>query len=176
MNKDILSNKNYISIGKIIKPHGVKGFLKFLLYNGDSSILLNRESLIIGKSLESVELEVEIMNLNSNILLLKFFDVDDRNDAEKYRDYARYIHRSELVRDEDDLFLVDLIGCDLFFDKNKVGPISDIVSYSGNDLLKVVGSDNKEHLIPINKELIELFDIEGRKLVIKTIEGILDIC
>ena len=175
MSKDIPSNKNYISVGKITKPHGVKGFLKFLLYNGDSSMLLNRESLIIGKSLESVELKVEKLNLNSSILLLKFFDVNDRDSAEKYRDYELYIHRSELVKD-DDLFLVDLIGCDLFFDKNKVGPILDIVSYSGNDLLKVVDSDNKEHLIPINKELIELFDIEGRKLVIKTIKGILDIC
>ena len=51
------------------------------------------------------------------------------------------------------------------------------MSYSDNDLLKVLNSTtNKEHLIPINKELVKLFDIEGRKLVIKTIEGILDIC
>ena len=83
-------------------------------------MLLNRESLIVGKSLESVELKVEKLNLNSSILLLKFFDVNDRDSAEKYRDYELYIHRSELVKDDDDLFLVDLIGCDLFFDKNFV--------------------------------------------------------
>ena len=52
----------------------------------------------------------------------------------------------------------------------------EVISYSGNDLLKVSDIDNKEHLIPIKKELIKLFDIEGRKLVMKTIEGILDIC
>ena len=34
-----------------------------------------------------------------------------------------------------------------------------------------------EEFLNLNKkELIKLFDIEGRKLVIKTIEGILDIC
>ena len=74
--------------------------------------------MIIGKSLESVELKVEKLNLDSSILLLKFFDVNDRDSAEKYRDYELYIHRSELVKEDDDLFLVDLIGCDLFFDKN----------------------------------------------------------
>ena len=132
--------------------------------------------MIVGRKLESIELKVEKLNLNSINLLVKFFDVNDRDNAENYRGYEIYIHRSELVKEDGDLFLVDLIGCDLFFDKNKIGPILDIVSYSGNDLLKVVDSSNKEHLIPINKELIELFDIEDRKLVIKTIEGILDIC
>ena len=176
MNKEVLSNKNYLSVGKITKPHGVKGFLKFLLYNGETEILLNKDFLIIGKNLKSIELKVEKMNLNSSILLVKFFDVNDRNSAESYRDYEIYIPRSELVEDKDDLFLVDLVGCDLYFDENKIGLILDIISYSGNDLLKVVDSENKEHLIPINRELIKLFDMEGRKLVIKTIEGILDIC
>ena len=176
MNKE-LSSKNYISVGKITKPHGVKGFLKFLLYNGDSKVLLNKDFLFVGKDLKSIKLNVEKLNLNSTILLVKFFDINDRDSAENYRDYEIYIHRSELIENENDLFLVDLIGCDLYFDDNKVGPVLDIVSYSGNDLLKVLNSTtNKEHLIPINKELVKLFDIEGRKLVIKTIEGILDIC
>ena len=70
----------------------------------------------------------------------KFFDINDRDSAENYRDYEIYIHRSELIENENDLFLVDLIGCDLYFDDNKVGPVLDIVSYSGNDLLKVLNS------------------------------------
>ena len=58
------------------------------------------------------------LNLNSSILLVKFFDINDRNSAENYRDYEIYIHRSELIKNENDLFLVDLIGCDLYFDDN----------------------------------------------------------
>ena len=61
------------------------------------------------------------------------------------------------------------------FDADQIGLVSDVVSYSGNDLLKVVDTEQKEHLIPIRKELIKFFDIEDRKLLMKTIEGILDI-
>ena len=73
------------------------------------------------------------------------------------------------------MFLVDLVGCELYFDDDKVGFILDTLSYSGNDLLKVVDNKGKECLIPIRKELIKFFDIEGRKLVMYVIEGILDI-
>ena len=62
-----------------------------------------------------------------------------------------------------------------YFEDNQIGLISDVVSYSGNDLLKVIDGGQKEHLIPIRKKLVKFFDIEGRKLIMKTIEGILDI-
>jgi hypothetical protein len=45
-----------------------------------------------------------------------------------------------------------------------------------NFFLKVKASNDKEHLIPIKKKLIKFFDIKGRKLVMRTIEGTLDIC
>ena len=63
----------------------------------------------------------------------------------------------------------------MYFDDDRVGFISDTLSYSGNDLLKAVDNKGEEYLIPIRKELIRFFDIEGRKLVMYTIEGILDI-
>ena len=175
MNRKAFS-QDFVSIGKIVKPHGVKGFLKFLLYNEETRMLLDRDFLIIKKDLKSIKLKIENLNLNSSFLLVKFFDIDDRSSAENYRNYEICIPRSELIQSEDELFFIDLIGCDLYFDDTKVGSVLDVVSYSGNDLLKIIGFDKKEHLIPIKKELIKLFDIEGRKLVMKTIEGILDIC
>ena len=172
MNKETILDK-YISIGKITKPHGLKGFSKFLLFNEESNALKDLEYLKVGKSSEVVELKIEKIDLSS--LLIKFFDINNRNDIEKYRDFEFLILRSAVNRNEDDLYFVDLIGCDLFFDAEQIGLVSDVVSYSGNDLLKVVDAEQKEHLIPIRKELIKFFDIEDRKLVMKTIEGILDI-
>ena len=172
MNKETVLNK-YISIGKIIKPHGLKGFSKFLLFNEESDVLTGLEYLKVGKCSEVVDLKIEKIDLSS--LLIKFFDIDNRNDIEKYRDFEFLILRSTVNRNKDDLYFVDLIGCELFFDDDQIGLISDVVSYSGNDLLKVVNTEEKEHLIPIRKELVKFFDIEDRKLVMKRIEGILDI-
>tara|TARA_Y100000768_G_scaffold375216_1_gene345798 strand:- start:1029 stop:1547 length:519 start_codon:yes stop_codon:yes gene_type:complete len=172
LNKPNFSDK-YISIGKITKPHGLKGFCKFLLFNDSSESLCNIDKLRIKKEEFTVDLKVENFDLSS--LLLKFFDINDRNTVEKYRDFEILILRSNIKSNKDDLYLVDLVGCELYFDDDKVGSILDTLSYSGNDLLKTIDSKGKEHLIPIRKELIKFFDIEGRKLVMITIEGILDI-
>ena len=83
MNKEALLNK-YISIGKITKPHGLKGFLKILLFNQESDILLDFESLIIKKDSKTIDLKIEKLDLSS--LLIKFFDINDRDEADKYRD------------------------------------------------------------------------------------------
>jgi len=172
-----LSKKNlldkHVSIGKITKPHGLKGFCRILLYNDSSVALSDLCYLKIRKDSKIVELKIEKFDLSS--LLIKFFDINDRNNVEKYRDFEILILRSDIKGNKDDLYLADLIDSELYFDEVKVGLISETISYAGNDLLKVVGFNRKEHLIPIRKELVKFFDIEGRKLVMNPIEGILDI-
>ncbi|MAV63888.1 MAG: 16S rRNA processing protein RimM [Candidatus Marinimicrobia bacterium] len=167
--------QDYISIGRITKPHGLKGGLKFFVYNESSIALLNRKKLIVSNKLKKIELRIEELNLKSSSYLIKFFNINDRNDAENYRDFEIYIPRSDLA-DDGDIFLVDFIECELFFEDKKIGTIVDVVSYSSNNLLKVVSLKNKNHLIPIKKELIKFFDKKNRKLVMQTIEGVLDIC
>jgi len=172
LNKPNFPDK-YISIGKITKPHGLKGFCKFILFNDSSESLYDIDMLKIKKE-ELVE-DLKVENLDLSSLLIKFFDINDRSSIEKYRDFEILVLKSDIKSNQDDLFLVDLVGCELYFDDDKVGFILDTLSYSGNDLLKVVDNKGKECLIPIRKELIKFFDIEGRKLVMYVIEGILDI-
>ena len=135
MNKKILSDK-YISIGKITKPHGLAGVLKFILFNEESNILLDQEFLNINKNSKSIKLKIE--NIDVSSLLIKFFDINNRESAEQYRECEIVILLSKIKGNKDDLYFVDLIGCDLYFDDNKIGSVLDVVSYSGNDLLKII--------------------------------------
>lgn len=162
-------------IAKITKPHGIKGFLKVLVYNENSNILLDKQKLVIRKELKSVELNVEKVNLESDFSLIKFFDVNDRDSADVYRSYEICIPRSDFI-DDDELLLSDFVGSDLYFDDTKVGSIVDVLSFSTNSLLKIIDLNSREHLVPIRKELIKFFDRKDCKLVMNEIKGILDIC
>ena len=159
-----------------MKPHGLKGHLKFFFYNEDSDSLFDNDFLYLIDNLKVVKLRVENINLISSIPLIKFFDINSREEAEKYRKFKIALPKNSFKKDNDTLYLFDFIGCYVYFDKDLIGLVKNVVSFSGNDLLLVETDKKKQHYVPINKKLIEFFDIEGRKLVMNHIEGLLDIC
>ena len=175
-NKKDKESSDLIFIAEIIKPHGLKGHLKFFFYNEDSDSLLDNEFIYLSSNLEMLKLRVENINLVSSTPLIKFFDIDSRQQAEKYRKYKIALPKNVFKKDNDVLYLFDFIGCYVYFGERLIGSVKDVVTFSGNDLLLVETDDKKEHYVPINKKLIEFFDIEGRKLIMSNIEGLLDIC
>ena len=172
-------DKNFldlISVAEIMKPHGLKGHLKFFFYNEDSDSLFDNDFLYLTDNLRVVKLRVENINLVSSTPLIKFFDINSREEAEKYRKFKIALPKNLFKKDSDTLYLFDFIGCNVYFGKDLIGLVKNVVSFSGNDLLLVETDKKKQHYVPINKKLIEFFDIEGRKLVMNQIEGLLDIC
>jgi len=177
-----LNNKNnelledLIYIGEIIKPHGVRGYLKFFLYNEKSDILLDSQVVYLKSKANKLKLEIEDINFVSSIPLIKFIDIDNREEAGKYRKFRIALPKNNFKQDNKNLFLFNFIGCDFYFDEEHIGLVKDVIAFPSNDLLLVQSKDGKEHYIPINKKLIKFFDIEDQKLVMNNIEGLLDIC
>ena len=168
--------KELIFIGEIVKPHGLKGHLKFFLYNKDSDSLIDIDFVYLSNGMDIFKLEVDDINFISSSPLIKFFDIESRNEADKYRKYKIGLPRSVFNNKDGGMYLFDFIGCSVYFDEDFIGIVKDVVTFSGNDLLLVENNNQKQHYIPINKKLIKLFDIEGRKLIMNNIEGLLDIC
>ena len=175
-NKDKESLQSLIYIGEIIKPHGIKGYLKFFLYNQNSDALFDNKVVYLENKAHRLELEIENINLVSSIPLIKFIDIDSREEASKYRKFKIGLSEDNFKKNDDELYLFDFINCNFYFDEEYVGLVKNVITFSGNDLLLVQSSNGKEHYVPINKKLIKFFDIEDRKLVMNKIEGLLDIC
>ena len=105
-----------MSIGKIIKPHGIKGEMKFLVYNEDSRVLQESSSVWLEGDGSSKGFEVRKVQMISYIgNRIKFFEIDSRDRAESFRNFTLNVSRNEfpdLESDED--YLVDYIGMDVF--------------------------------------------------------------
>ena len=82
-----------ILIGKLGKPHGIKGYIYFHYYGKDLSILLNYEELIVEQE-KSYKLEKTCEK--SDRLIIKLEGCDDRNFAEQLRNKEVYIHEENL--------------------------------------------------------------------------------
>ena len=73
---------NFIPIGKIIKPKGLKGEVKVFLYNIDSNSVKEDISFFINTKKECFDsYKLERFCKTSKYHLLKFHDIDDRDKA-----------------------------------------------------------------------------------------------
>jgi len=166
-----------VNIGKIVKPHGLKGELKILLFNFESEILVKGRAIWIQSvnSETPVQYCIESVKLNSVNSRMRLEGVNFRDEAEKLRDLEFSIPRSEFpVLNNEEFYLIDLIGFSIQDEhKNNIGIVSDIINFPSNDSL-LVEIDGKEIFIPIVDDFCTLFDFENEMVYVENIEGFLN--
>ena len=165
-----------MSIGKIIKPHGIKGEMKFFVYNENSKVLEKSSSVWLEKD-NNQGFDVRKIQMISYIgNRIKFFEIDSRDKAETFRNFTLNVSRSEFPNLESDGedYLVDYISMDVFdTDMNLLGTVVDVLSFPGNDHL-VISYKSKESLIPIVEQIVKQFDFNNNRIIIDPIEGLIE--
>tara|TARA_Y100000817_G_scaffold200750_1_gene157104 strand:- start:54 stop:578 length:525 start_codon:yes stop_codon:yes gene_type:complete len=158
-----------IPLGKIIKPHGVKGELKVFLYNDRSSTL--KEGLYIWFKLDEKFVKYSVLNLRgvtkkSQILKIKEVDTFDKAMIISKKEF--FVSRNDFEElDENSFYLNDLIGCDVFDEKNQsLGKILDVLNFPANDVL-LISYEDKEIMVPFVEDFILLFDLDNRLVKLK---------
>ena len=158
-----------VPLGKIIKPHGVKGELKVFLYNDRSSTL--KEGLYIWFKLDEKFVKYSVINLRgvskkSQILKIKEVDTFDKAMIISKKEF--FVSRNDFEElDENSFYLNDLIGCDVFDEKNQsLGKILDVLNFPANDVL-LISYEDKEIMVPFVEDFILLFDLDNRLVKLK---------
>ena len=165
-----------VSIGELIKPHGIKGELKILLFNEESKSLKNDQIVFLKNSKDSFfkyKIENVIYSMKKN--RIKFFEIDSIDSADKLRGYILSIPRSDFPElENEEYYLNDLIGY-ILLDKtnNNYGCVNDIFHFPANDVLSISLND-KEYLIPIIDDVILNIDHDSRLIIINPISGLFD--
>ena len=168
-----LSDNKFIPIGKVVKPHGIKGELKFFLYNKDSNLLSLDVSIWfkINNSYKSFYL------LNSKGLgkIFRLESVNNRSEAELLRDKEFFVLREDLPDlDEGNFYLNDIINFKLFNGKKELGLILDVLLLPSADYI-LINYNNQEVLIPVLEKYIKFFDFDKKIVTMKNIEGFLNL-
>ena len=128
------SEDRKVLIGKLGKPHGIKGYIYFHYYGKDLYTLLNYEELIVEQE-KSFKLENTLEK--SDRLIVKLEGCDDRNFAEKLRNKEVYIHEENLPPLKDgEYYLYQLEGLKVRNLENKIlGIVQGSFGTKSNDCL-----------------------------------------
>lgn len=166
-------------VGSITQTHGIRGEVKVFPLTDDISRFKNMKNLLLDAGKEGyISLEVENARPQKNLVILKFKGIDNINDIEKYKGHGLYVTKENRVDlKEDEYFIADLIGCDVYLDSdkdNRFGTISDVMETGANDVYEITLESGKTVLVPAIKECILDVDIEGRRMEIHLMEGLMD--
>lgn len=166
----------YITVGKIINTHGVRGEVKIL-----SSTDFPEERFEKGNHL-FIDYNGEYLQVTSNthrqhkgMELVTFDSYNDISDVEKFKGCKLYIKDSELQElEEDEYYFFELEDC-IVYDQNniEVGVVEEVRRIGPNELLVLKGKSNKKVFVPFVDEFIKDVDIKNKNIRIKTIEGMI---
>ena len=153
--------EEFLRIGKIIKPRGIKGEVKVMPYSDGEKF-----SRLKGAFIDGVFFAVEKVNVSDGIYL-KFKGVNDRNAAELLRGKELSVRREDAEPLENgEYYVVDLIGLPVFTESKKIGVLIDVTS-AKTDIFTVKCDDGNVLRFPFLKDLVLSIDVVGGKITLK---------
>ena len=164
----------FISFGKIVKPHGIKGELKLFLYNKDSKILKQKINIWIDK--EDCLTSFKLLSIRGDeFKIIKLDKINSRDDATSISNKEFFISREDFPDIESDNFYInDIINFKVLDDDNELGFIYDVFSLPGGNVMGI-NCDGKEILVPMIEKYIKFFDFENRIVILKNIKEFIEL-
>ena len=165
----------YIEIGQIVNTNGLKGVVKVNPFTDDISKFEDLKYVYIQLKNELKKVKIEQERYNKNQVLLKLEGIDSIEEAEKYRNfYLKTEKESQEDLGEDTYYIVDLIGLDVYSDKNEyLGKIEDVFPTGSNDVYVVKDNLGKQILIPAIADVVKEVDLKNKKMTINLIPGLI---
>lgn len=168
--------QEYLAVGEIISSWSFKGKVKVMPLTDDISRFKKLKTVFLESNGQKIPYEVESVSLiSNNYAVVKIKGIDTQQEAKKLVSQYLYVHRKDAVKlPKDHYYISDIIGLKVYTDEQVfLGEITDVLETGANDVYVVQRNDQKEVLIPAIKDVVKLVDIEGGKMVVKLMEGML---
>lgn len=164
-------------LGKIVKKYSFKGELLIKLDTDEPDLYENLDAVFIDVRGNLIPFFTESSQLHkSELLRVKFEDVDTEADADALIKSACYLPLTALPElDDDKFYFHEIIGFTVE-DKNfgTVGIIKGVNDSTAQSLFEI-DRNGIEILIPMNDEFIAKVDKQNKTIFVNTPEGLIDL-
>lgn len=174
----MIQEKNLIEVGKILKPHGVKGEMTFLFNQREFAEADNNFYFFLLDGL-FVPFFVEEFRFNSNVsACVKIEEINTVEEAINYNDTLLYLPK-ELIGelDKEEQFESEweqFIGYTVFDDNNAIIGVIKSVDSSTINVLFIVANKDEDILIPATTDFILEINQTEMQIYLSLPEGLLD--
>lgn len=161
--------EEYLEIGKILKPHGVKGEVKILNLSECAERYDNLEWVYLNTDGKRSRLYIESVKYFKGFPIVKFKGINDVSAAESLRDRFIEVDRDNAIKlPEGSYFICDLIGSRVFDDSGKfLGELVSVIQTGSNDVYVVKNDSGKDILVPALKSVVTHVDIKSKVIRVR---------
>lgn len=165
-----------LQVGVISSTHGIRGEVKVFPTTDDPGRFKKLKHVILDTGKEQKNLEITGVKFFKQFVILKFKGIDNINDIEKYKGKSLYVTRENAVRlKKDEYFIADLVDMQVFLeDGTPFGVLTDVMKTGANDVYCIQTQEHGEVLIPAIGECILDVDVEGQKMMIHLMPGLVE--
>ena len=163
-----ISPSQFIQVGKLGRPKGTKGLLRFHSFlNDDRDINKFKEFFLENK--EPITIKLVSFDKKSPLVTLNNFI--DRNAIEKFVNQKVYLERNKLEpTKENEFYFHELEGLDVLNSTEEiVGKVSSVVNFGAGDLLEIhFIKSQKNEFFRFTKENFPSVNINEKKIYLKS--------
>ena len=165
-----------LRVGVLANTHGIRGEVKVFPTTDDVKRFEKLKQIFIDTEKELIELQISSVKYFKNMVILKFKNIDNINQIEKYKGRDLLITRENAVPlEEDEYFIYDIIGAKVIEENgNEIGDLKEVLTTGANDVYIVKTTEGKEVLLPVIKDCVKEVNVADKKVVVHLMPGLID--
>ena len=165
-----METKEFITIGTIVAPHGVRGDLRIVPQTDFPDRFLTMDACYI----DGKEYHIASARFHKQFVLATFKEVPDRNAAELLARKDIKVPREELMPlPEGRYYIFEIEGLRVEDrDGNYLGEVKEVLQPGANDVYVVAKEGVPDLLLPALKDVVLSIDLEKQLMIVDTPEWI----
>lgn len=168
----------YVEIGKVKGAHGLNGELKVVISEHFFDAVNEAEAFFVDLKGSKTPCFIDSIRGKGDFFLLKFEDIDTKEEAEQFTNKSMYLRREEVDLEDEDLHINGLKygfleGYEMHeAELGKVGEIKYVDAFPQQEMA-TVEYNGKDVFVPLVKEWIVKIDKAAKQVTVSLPEGLL---
>ncbi len=173
----------YVAVGRVIKPHGIRGEMKIYPNAGDPvdfELCTWRHAVVLagpdadagaGRNFTIVQ-----SHSRGKVVIVRLKEIESRTAAEGLRGFTVLVRKEDLPPlGAHEYYWHDLLGMRVSaVDSRQIGVVAALLTTRAHDILVVRSEGGKEYLVPAEDEFIVRIEMAEKRMIISPPPGLLE--
>jgi len=158
-----------ITVARIGKTHGVKGYVKVNSFSGSYEHIGGiEEGTLVFRHGKEISVRIEEVVPFGDRVLVKFVGYDSPEAARALSGGELWVDRKHAAPlGKDEYYIADLKGCTVFYGDEECGTVIGVAETGLSDLLEVKTPDRGFRYLPLKDEYVGGVDTTARRIELK---------